>query len=133
MGPSTTFTSWGSRQSTAIFNRPIALGPKDGSRFQRVIAAVSPENSYTVMPSPLLEMLGIEPEWTDVLKAPDGGQEEYSLAEVRVRIDDRERTTVCVFGKADGPPILGKYTLDGFGLAVDEANRRLVPARLFLD
>lgn len=116
----------------AVFNQPITLGTKNGSQFQRVIAAVSPENSYSVMPSPLLEMLGIDPEWTDVLQGPDGGQQEHSLAEVRVRINDRERTTVCVFGKADGPPILGKYTLDGFGLAVDEANSRLVPVRLFL-
>ena len=116
----------------AVFNQPITLGPKDGSLFQRVIAAVSPENTYTVMPSPLLEMLGIDPEWTDLLQGPDGGQQEHSLAEVRVWINDRERITVCVFGKADGPPVLGKYTLDGFGLTVDEANSRLVPARMFL-
>ena len=116
----------------AALHQPIALCPKDGSRFQQVIAAVSPENSYTVMPSPLLEMLGIDPEWTDVLQGPDGGQEEHSLAEVRVRLNDQERTTVCVFGKADGPPVLGKHTLDGFGLALDEANSRLVPARLLL-
>ena len=116
----------------AVIHQPIALGPKDGSRSQQVIAAVSPENSYTVMPSPLLEMLGIDPEWTDVLQGPDGGQEEHSLAEVRVRLNDRERTTVCVFRKADGPPVLGKYTLDGFGLTVDEVDGRLVPARQFL-
>ena len=116
----------------ATFNHPIALGPKDGSQSRQVIVTVSLESSYTVMPSPLLEMLGVDPEWTDVLLAPDGGEEEYSLAEVRVRIDDRERTTVCIFGRADGPPVLGKYTLDGFGLTVDEVNSRLVPARLTL-
>ena len=77
-------------------------------------------------------MLGIDPEWTDVLHRPDGGREEHSLAEVRVRIDDRERTTICVFGKPDGTPILGRYTLDGFGLALDEANSGLVPVRLLL-
>ena len=116
----------------AVFNQAISLGPKDGSRFHQVIATVRPESSYTVMPSPLLEMLGIDPEWTEVIQTTDAGQEEYSLAEVRVRIDERERTTVCVFGKADGPPVLGKYTLDGFGLTVDQANSRLVPARLFM-
>ena len=116
----------------AAFHQPIALGPKDGSRFQQVIAAVSPESSYTVMPSPLLEMLGIDPEWTDVLQEPGGGEKEHSLAEVRVRLDDRERTTICVFGKVDATPILGKYTLDAFGLALDEANSRLVPAPLSL-
>ena len=116
----------------AVFHQAISLGPNDGSRFQRVMAAVSLESSYTLMPYPLLEMLGIEPQWTDVLLGPDGGPGEHLLAEVRVRINDRERTTVCVFGKVDTTPILSRYTLDGFGFAVDEANSTLVPARLFL-
>ncbi len=109
---------------------PVFLGPKDGSRFQRVIAAISPDTSYTVMPSPLLEMLGVDPEWTDRFQAADGTQNECPVAEVRVRIDDRERTTICVFGSPDSQPTVGKYTLDGFGLTVDEANSRLVPATL---
>ena len=116
----------------SLFRHPISVGPKDGSRFQRVIAVVSPGSSYMSMPSPLLEMLGIDPEWTGVIQGADGGEAEYSMAEVRVLIDDRERTTVCVFGPADSQPLLGKHALDGFGLAVDEANNRLVPGRLFL-
>ena len=42
----------------AMLNQAIYLGPKDGSRFQRVIAAVSPESSYTVMPSPCWKCWG---------------------------------------------------------------------------
>ena len=116
----------------AAFQQPIALGPKDGSRFQRVIAAVNPSRSYTSMPSTLLEMLGIDPEWTDLFEEADGKQVEYSVAEVRVRVNDRERTTICIFGLADCQPVLGKYTLDGLGLTVDEATNKLVPNRLFL-
>ena len=110
----------------------MEVGPKDGSRFQRVIAAVSPDSSYTSMPSPLLEMLGIDPEWTDKLEEADGRQVEYPVAEIKIRLNDRERTTICVFGPADSQPVLGKYTLDGLGLAVGETNIRLVPARLSL-
>ena len=54
------------------------------------------------------------------------------MAEVRLRLDDRERTTICAFGAGESQPLLGKYTLDGFGLTVDEAQNKLVPARLFL-
>ena len=114
------------------FQHPVAIGPRDGSRFQRVIAAVNPGRSYSSMPSTLLEMLGVDPEWTDLFEDAYGKQVECSVAEVRVRVDDRERTTVCVFGLADSQPVLGKYTLDGLGLTVDEANNSLVPARLFL-
>ena len=116
----------------AVFRYPVALGPKDGSRFQRVIATVGSGNTYTVMPSPLLEMLGIDPEWTDTFEDDDGKEVEYSMAEVRVRIEERERFTVCVFGKADGQPALGQHTLDGLGLAIDQTISALVPARLLL-
>ena len=54
------------------------------------------------------------------------------MAEVRIRIDGRERTTICVFGPADGQPVLGKYTLDAFWLGVDEAEGKLVRAQLRL-
>ena len=44
----------------AMFNHPITLGSKDGSQTRQVIATVSLESNYTVMPSPLLEMLGVD-------------------------------------------------------------------------
>ena len=104
----------------------------DGSRFQRVIASVDPNSTYTVMPGPLLTMLGIEPEWSQQFELADGRRQERSLAEVRFRIDANERTTICVFGQPESVPVLGAYTLAGFGLHADSAGQRLVPAPLFL-
>ena len=118
--------------SHPIFKHPVEVGPKDGSRFQRVIAKVDPGNTYTVMPGPLLTMLGIEPEWSQQFELADGRREERSLAEVRLRIGDLERTTICVFGRPESEPVLGAYTLAGFGLQADAAGQILVPARLFL-
>ena len=111
----------------------IGLGPVDGARFQRVNAVVRTSSHFSVMPSPLLQMLGIDPQWTDRLRNQGGSEVEHSLAEVRVRIDDRERTTICVFGPADSQPVLGKYTLDAFGLGLDEAESKLVPAQISLE
>ena len=99
---------------------------------QSVIASVDPGASYTAMPAPLLTMVGISPEWASVFERADGNQEELPLAEIRLRINDQERTTICVFGTPDSQPVIGAYTLDGFGLAVDPAGGALVPARLFL-
>ena len=111
---------------------PVHVGPRDGSRFQPVIAVVDTAATYAVMPSPLLSMLGISPEWTSEFEMADGSREEHSLAEIRLRINDQERTTICIFGKADCQPILGAYTLQGFGLTLDPDTSTLVPARLFL-
>ena len=116
----------------STFNQSVEVGHRDGSRFQRVIAKVDPGNTYTVMPGPLLTMLGIEPEWSQQFELADGRREERSLAEVRLRIDDSERTTICVFGQPDSEPVLGAHTLDGFGLEADSAGQKLVPRRLFL-
>ena len=116
----------------ATFNQSVEVGPRDGPRFQRVIARVDSSSTYTVMPGPLLTMMGIEPEWSQQFDLADGRREERSLAEVRLRIDDGERTTICVFGQPDSEPVLGAHTLAGFGLQADTGRQRLVPASLFL-
>ena len=112
----------------ADIHQTISLSPTGGARFQRVNALVRTSSHFSIMPSPLLQMLGVDPQWTEPLRVPGGGEEEHSLAEVKIRIDDRERTTICVFGPADVQPVLGKYTLDAFGLEVDEASGKLMSA-----
>ncbi len=79
----------------------------------------------------MLSMLGISPEWTSEFEMADGSREEHSLAEIPLRITVQERTTICIFGNPDSQPLLGLYTLPGFGVAVDPATKALVPSRLF--
>lgn len=104
------------------FHHAIEIGPRDGTRFQRVLANVEPSNLYTVMPAPFLTMLGIEPEWRQTFETPDGDRQEQSLAEIRVKLARGDRTTVCIFGGPDSEPTLGSHTLAAFGLtALTEA------------
>ena len=114
------------------FQHPVEIGPADGSRFQRLIAQMDANITYAVFPAPVLNMLGIEPAWSQVFRSGAGGEQERQMAEIRVRLEGQERTTVCVFGDADSQPSLGKHTLEGFGLVADEAGERLVEARHFL-
>ena len=116
----------------STFRQPVALISKDRSRVHRLIALVNAESPYSMMPAPLLQMLGVDPQWTWSFELPQGGQEEFPAAEVQFQLNNQERTTICIFGKPQSEPILGAYTLEGFGLAADSFNRRLVPARLFL-
>jgi len=87
---------------TNTFRCSIEIGPRDGSRFQRVIAVAGSENIYSVLPSTLMEML--------------------PMAEVRMRIN----------GEADVEPILGRHILAAFGLATDHDEQKLVQANMFL-
>ena len=85
-----------------------------------------------MLPSTLLEMIGVSSEWESRFTLPSGGWEMLPKAEVRMRINGQERTTVCVYGKADGEPILGRHTLAAFGLAADHGEQKLVQADMFL-
>ncbi len=60
---------------------------------------------------------------------PDGRVADYDVGETKIRIDGRVVTTLVTFGDPGAGPVLGAYTLEGLGLAVDPVRRRLVPAR----
>ena len=85
-----------------------------------------------MIPAEVLESLGFAPKWHSIFELADGRQAEYPLAEVGLQINGDQRTTVCIFGGPDSEPILGAYTLEGFGLVVDPVNRKPMPARLVL-
>ena len=72
------------RTPTKTFRCSIEIGPRDGSRFQRVVAGS--ENIYSVLPSTLLEML--------------------PMAEVRIRINGEERATFASTVKPTASPSL---------------------------
>ena len=107
-------------------------GPTGGARSQRLIALVDPASVYSVMPAAVLTMLGIEPRWTQEFRLAAGGVEDRQMAEIKVRLEGQERTTVCIFGDAGSEPLLGKHTLDAFGLTLDENEEKLVPERIGL-
>jgi predicted aspartyl protease len=117
---------------TYAFRCSIEISPRDGSRIQRVIVVAGSENIYSVLPSAVLEMLRVETEWESRFTLPNGGWEMLPVAEVRMRINSQELTTICVYGKSDGEPILGRHTLAAFGLAADHEAETLVQADMFL-
>jgi predicted aspartyl protease len=57
----------------------------------------------------------------------DGREVRYPVAWVRVRLDERTQPTLVVCGDSGTEPLLGAFTLEGFGLGVDPVNRRLIP------
>ena len=47
---------------TNAFRCSIEISPRNGSRIQRVIVVAGSENIYSVLPSAVLEILGVETE-----------------------------------------------------------------------
>ncbi len=114
------------------FQLPVEIGPPDSSRFQRLIARMDDNIAYAVFPATVLTMLGIVPGWNQLFQVLGGAEKEVQLAEIRIRLEGQDRTTVCVFGEPSSRPALGRHTLEAFGLIADETSERLVQARLIL-
>jgi clan AA aspartic protease len=109
------------------FRVSFEIGTPQGTRFETVGGLVDTGAAYTWMPGELLRRLGVAPNRTLPFGLADGTVIERDIGETRVRLNGRELTTLVVFGDEASVPLLGAYTLEGFALAVDPVNRRLVP------
>ncbi len=94
--------------------------------FEQVDALVDSGATYTVLPRVLLERLGVTPSDVQVFVLADGRQIDRPVGELTVRIEERVRTTVVVFGESDAESLLGAVTLESFGLGIDPVKRELV-------
>ncbi|MDE2780732.1 MAG: hypothetical protein OXI91_13810 [Chloroflexota bacterium] len=62
----------------------------------------------------------------------DGSRTELDYGQAWATIGEDSVVTIVVFGRNDGPSLLGAYTLEGLSLAVDPVEQRLVPAQLIM-
>jgi len=109
------------------FRVTLYLAGATGERFQSMEALVDTGASYTWIPRDVLEVLGVRPDEERVFVMADGREVRYPMAWVRVRLDERTQPTLVVCGDSGTEPLLGAFTLEGFGLGVDPVNRRLIP------
>lgn len=115
-----------------VFSVTFELGDLAGRRFEPIEAIVDTGASYTCVPTSLLTGLGVVPSRTRTFVLADGQRAERDMGEARARWDGLEVATIVVFGDEGTDPLLGAYTLEGLGLAVDPENRRLVPTSGYL-
>ena len=114
------------------FNWPIRLSSIDGQRTRDIEATVDTGAAYTTLPTPLLRELGVAPIGKRRLLLADGRRIEMNIGRAWVTIDGESEVTVVVFGGDNAPPLLGAYTLEGLGLAVDPLGQRLIPTHLIM-
>ena len=105
----------------------ISLQLLNGERFEPMDALVDTGASYTWIPRDVLEGLSVQPDEERVFVLADGREVRYPVAWIRVRLGERIQPTLVVCGDPGTEPLLGAFTLKGFGLGVDPVNRRLIP------
>ena len=108
------------------FRVSVDLANQAGGPFERIEALVDTGATYTWVPREVLEGLNIRPHQQRRFVLADGREVSYGVAWARVRIGDQIEPTMVVFGDPESEPLLGVFTLEGFGLAADPVNRRLI-------
>lgn len=109
------------------FTVPVQVSATNRREFVQVEALVDTGATHTLLPSNLLQSLGIETIDRVSFQLADERLVEYEVGEARIRLDGRERTALVVFGPEGATALLGATTLELFNMAVDPINRRLVP------
>ncbi len=109
------------------FQVAIEIGDPDGRRYESIEALVDTGATYTAVPAPVLEGLGVAPHARDAFLLADGRRVERDIGRTWIRVDGRAELTLVVFADPGAKPLLGAYTLEGLRLAADPVARRLVP------
>lgn len=109
------------------FPHPITLTGQAGTGSQALEALVDTGATFTAIPAPILEGLGVARQRRARLRLANGDLVEWDLGEVIAQIDGVRSTILCIFGEAGTPPLIGAHTLEAFLLVVDPIQRRLVP------
>ena len=114
------------------FTCPLRISGMDGGSSLDVEATVDTGAMYTMLPARTLRDLGVEPIGSRTFLIADGSSVAMEVGQAWVTIDGESVVTIVAFGEDNAPPVLGAYTLEGLGLAVDPVKERLVPARLIM-
>ena len=114
------------------FQVTLEIGDQQGERWRAVETVVDTGATYSWVPGSVLRELGVEPSIHFPFILADGRRIERDMAETRVRLEGEIRTTLVVLGDEGTQPLLGSFTLEAFGVAVDPVNRRLMPVPALL-
>ena len=109
------------------FTHPITLISLEGDRSETVEALVDSGSTFTSVPAPLLERLGVRPHRTVRLRLADGRVDERQVGRVLAELDGLQEQILCAFGAPGDLPAIGALTLETFLLAIDPVEKRLVP------
>ena len=105
--------------------------PRRTDRRETVTLLVDSGSVYTWISATVLRDLGVQPTDRRRIITIEGRTAERGVTEILITVEGRTLHTLCLFGEPGDLDVLGAYTLEGFGLAIDPVQRRLIPATLY--
>jgi predicted aspartyl protease len=88
--------------------------------------------TYSVVPSPLLEELKIKPIAEQSFRLADGSKITRKKGVAIFKYGDQIGGADVIFGEEDDSTLLGAFTLEALGLALDPFKRELRPLPMIL-
>ena len=114
------------------FSVDFSIWNRDRTESRELSGLVDTGASYTLIPEPILEELGIDRVRTRTFSLADGSQRELALGWLEMELEGQTDYVHVVFGTDRDTILLGAMALEVFALAADAKNRRLIPAQLTL-
>lgn len=87
---------------------------------------------YSVVPTPILDRLGIEPLAEEEFRLANGAKIVRKKGIALFRYGDRVGGADVIFGEEDDSVLLGSLTLEALGLVLDPLKRELRPLPMVL-
>ena len=106
--------------------------PAEPDRATNVDMLVDSGAVYSVVPTPVLEGVGIEPYATETFTLADGRAVKRKIGAALFEIEGRMGPSPVIFGRRGDVPLLGAVTLEATGLCLDPLRRTLRPLKLMI-
>ena len=87
---------------------------------------------YSVVPAPILEKLGIRPLSEQQFRLADGSKIVRKKGGALFKYEDKIGVADVIFGEEGDTALLGAFTLEALGLALDPLRRELKPLPMIL-
>jgi len=87
---------------------------------------------YSVVPSKILKKLGIKPITEQVFRLADGSKIKRKKGGAVFKYKDQIGVADVIFGEKGDSTLLGAFTLEALGLALDPFKRELLPLPMII-
>jgi predicted aspartyl protease len=111
-----------------LFKQTVSVLDAFGATVATHEAWMDTGSTYTWLPRPVFESLGVQATEQREFILANGQRETRAVAQMRISLGGPSFYTYCAVAEEGEELLLGAVALEEAGLAVDSVNRRLVPA-----
>jgi predicted aspartyl protease len=112
--------------------RLLVKGSHRARRKEAVNFLIDSGAVYSLVPSPTLKKLGIQPHRRIDFALADGTTITRQVGDAYFEFQGEGGAAPVIFGEKGDEPLLGATTLGSIGLVLDPFRRRLIPMRMLL-